>query len=418
MYGHYEILDQIGRGSFATVHRAIFLETGEICAVKRMHSPTSELRGLMNEIAILNGSKCKNIVRFLTSDCDGKEVLIFMEYCVGGSVKDVMRRLNITLNVEQITVIVRDVLNGLDYLHSGNNIHRDVKAANILLNEDGIAKLGDFGVSEPLDTSPKVQENTRKTIIGTLLWLPPEVLNQNCNESTLKSIDIWSLGITIIEMADGEPPYNSLQQEAATHEIANMDRPPSSFKDPTKWPQDLLDFVSSCLMKDAARRKSACELLNHDLIKTRCLSNDSIKSLVAESSSSSNSKNQSENYLFEKSKVLKREIACLEQIYQNRRLKCIRVDRMTDSYLAVEREFSELETGSRERNKRIVSMMNQVRAMKEKIQGLQREKSELNSRLIEKRARKSELDNELAKIREKLEDESKRKSKLKALESS
>jgi len=386
------------------------MQTGEICAIKKIPSTNSELVDLITEIGIISECKCKNIVRFLSSEWSGKEVLIAMEYCAGGSVKDVMRQLSITLTTEQITVIVRDVLNGLAYLHSSNKIHRDVKAANILLNEDGVAKLGDFGVSEPLDTNTSTR---KRSIIGTLLWLPPEVINQDPNYST--AIDIWSLGITIIEMGDGEPPYNHLEQSAALREIANIDKPSATFKDQTKWPRDLLDFLNLCLSKDATKRKSARELLNHDLIRTKCPSNDLIKKLVAEASS--NIRNQSETSLYKKYKALKKESSCLEMIYQNRRMKCIRVDRMTDSLKAVEKEFNELESSGGQRNSRITYFLQQLESMREEIQKLQREKSELNSRLVEKRSRKLQLDNDLKKIRKKLEDESIRRAKLKNLES-
>lgn len=410
LYSPYEILDQIGRGSYASVHKAIVMQTGEICAIKKIQSTNSELPDLITEIGIISECKCKNIVRFLDSKWTGEEVLIVMEYCAGGSVKDVMRQLNRTMTVEQITVIVRDVLVGLDYLHSSNKIHRDVKAANILLNEEGIAKLGDFGVSEPLDTNSATR---KRPITGTLLWLPPEVINQDPNYST--AIDIWSLGITVVEMGDGEPPFNNLDSKTALGEIANMEKPAASFKDQSKWPQDLIHFVSLCLEKDASKRKNARELLAHDLINTKCPSNDVIKSLVAEASS--NIKNQSEASLYKKYKALKKESSCLEIIYQNRRMKCIRVDRMTDLHRAVEKEFNELENSSRQRNLRINDSLSQLESMKEEIQKLQREKSELISHLDEKRNRKLDLDNELKKIRQKLEDESIRRNKLRALES-
>ena len=405
----YQILDQIGRGSYASVHKAIVTQTGEICAIKKIPSATTELYDLIKEIGIISKCKCDNIVRFMANDWSGKELLIVMEYCAGGSVKDVMRKLNITMTEEQMIVIVRDVLKGLDYLHSRNKIHRDIKAANILLSEDGLAKIGDFGVSEAIDSN----SSRKRSIIGTLLWLPPEVINQDPNYGT--PIDIWSLGITIVEMGDGEPPFNNLEQNAALQEIRNVDKPAASFKDSSKWSQDLVELVGWCLDKDASKRKGARDLLNCNLIKTRCPSNEVIKSLVAEASS--NITNQSETSLYTKFKALKKESSCLETIYHTRRMKCIRVDGMTNQHGEVQQEFNELDNNSRQRNLRINDLSTKLESMKEEIQKLQREKSELCSRLSEKESRQSELDKELKKIREKLQSELLSRSKLHTLES-
>ena len=409
LYSPYEILYQIGRGSSASVHKAIIMQTGEICAIKKISSTNSALYDLITEIGIISNCDCKNIVKFLASEWSGKEVLIVMEYCAGGSVKDIMRRLNITMTVEQMTVIIRDVLNGLDYLHSRNKIHRDIKAANILLNEDGTAKLGDFGISEPLDSN---SANGKVPFTGTVLWMPPEVINQDPNYGT--AIDIWSLGITILEMGDGEPPFNNLQQSVAMQEIRNMEKPAASFKDNSKWPQDLVEFVSLCLEKDSSRRKSACELLSCDLIKAKCPSNEEIKKLVVEVSS--NLRKQSEKSLYDKYKALKKESSCLETIYQRRKMKCIRVDQMTDLHRVVESKFTELELDSRQRNMRINDLRNVLESLKEDIQRLQCEKSELSSRLAEKESRYQELDKELKKVYEKLHNESVIRQKLYRLE--
>ena len=251
----YEILAQIGRGSYASVYKAINRQTGAICAIKKISSNTSDVCNLVSEIGIITECRSKNIVSHLESKVSKKEVLIVMEYCCGGSVKDAMRQLGRRMNVDQITVILRDILNGLVYLHSNNKIHRDVKAANILLSEEGIAKLGDFGVSEPCNDASR----RKPSIIGTLLWLPPEVINQDPNYSF--AIDIWSLGITIIEMGDGQPPFSDMERSAALKEIASMEKLSPNFKIPSEWPQNLVEFVSLCLVKDADKRKSAHELL-------------------------------------------------------------------------------------------------------------------------------------------------------------
>lgn len=401
----YEILSQIGRGSYASVHKAINRHTGEICAIKRIPKD-SDIQNLISEIGILSKCKSKNIVRFMAADSTSNkhEVLIVMEYCCGGSVKDAMRQLGRTMNVEQITVILRDVLNGLEYLHANKQIHRDVKAANILLNEDGIAKLGDFGVSEMLETSAK-----KPSIIGTLLWLPPEVINKDQNYST--AIDLWSLGVTVIEMADGQPPFSELTQSAALDEIKNLDKPASTFKDPSKWPQNLVDFVGLCLEKDASKRKCAHELLKCDLIR-EAPSNDVIKRLVAEVCTSTT--NQTEVGLFSRYKSLLKENIRLCSIYEERRIK---VHETTVSHTALLKEFQDLVEGSKLRNKQINKIGSELERLTSEIQKLEREETAQSSCLNASRDRKKSLLEHLNVIKQKRNDEAQRRSKLEALES-
>uniref|UniRef100_A0A6G1S9I5 non-specific serine/threonine protein kinase n=1 Tax=Aceria tosichella TaxID=561515 RepID=A0A6G1S9I5_9ACAR len=406
IYETYELLEQIGRGSYASVHKAINKQTGEICAIKKIPSMMSELNDLVTEIGIISNCKCKNIVRFLAGDCSNKEVLIVMEYCCGGSVKDAMRQLNRTMNDEQITVILRDVLCGLDYLHSHNKIHRDVKAANILLNEKGIAKLGDFGVSEPSDPT-----NRKSSIVGTPLWVPPEVLN---HEDYSFAIDIWSLGITIIEMGDGQPPYSDLEHNAALKEIKNYEKPPASFRDSSKWPANLVDFVATCLEKDASKRKSARELLTYEIF-TRVTSNESIKRLVAEVCSST--ANLTETKLYSKYNSALIEGIWLHNIYQGRKKKVIKVDQMIDSFHKFEREFEEILKGIKKHDDQIIDAKTQLKLIKEESQALERDKNELEATLELLKNRKSELCNQLDKIDKHNDDIERRMMKLKSLES-
>lgn len=411
----YEILYQIGRGSYASVHKAINCQTGQICAIKKI-PVTSELNNLINEIGIMSDCKCKNIVRFLASACSDREVSIVMEYCCGGSVKDVMGRLELTLTSEQIVVILKDVLNGLDYLHSKNKIHRDVKAANILLNEDGVAKLGDFGVSESLDTMAK-----KRTMIGTLLWLPPEVINQVVIDPNYSSvIDIWSLGITVIEMAEGQPPYNERDQRAALKEIGNLNIPAPTFKDLTIWPQDLINFLALCLNKNARLRKSAKDLLNHELIKN-APSNECIRSLVSRVSSNG-FRSREEKNLYYDSKCLLKETVILFNIYQERRMKVIRVDSMADSLKNVERDFGSIQNELLVRDAKVNEIMNQSKQLDNDILKLERETNGLRTTLESQKERKQKILNQLDNIKEKQrwfeKLELQRRSKLQALEGS
>jgi len=126
-----------------------------------------------------------------------------MEYCSAGSVADLIRFTKKTLNEVQIASVCSAVLRGLDYLHDNKKIHRDIKAGNILLDHKGVAKLADFGVSAQLSHTMSKKDS----VIGTPYWMSPEVISRSCYN---KKTDIWSLGITAIEMAEAEPPYSNI----------------------------------------------------------------------------------------------------------------------------------------------------------------------------------------------------------------
>jgi serine/threonine kinase 3 len=182
-----------------------------------------------------------------------------MEYCGGGSVSDIMRLRKQTLKENEIATILKDTLEGLVYLHQRRKIHRDIKAGNILLNSEGHAKLADFGVAGQLtDTMAK-----RNTVIGTPFWMAPEVI-QEIGYDCLA--DIWSLGITALEMAEGSPPYGNIHPMRAIFMIPSQ--PPPTFKKPDSWSLHLIDFVSKCLVKNPTRRATAAELLQHEFISS------------------------------------------------------------------------------------------------------------------------------------------------------
>lgn len=159
---------------------------------------------------------------------------------------------------QHIAAVCCAILKGLNYLHSKRKIHRDVKAGNVLLTEDGDVKLADFGVSAQLNNTI----SRRQTVIGTPYWMAPEVIQETSYDG---KADVWSLGITAIEIAEGKPPLSGIHPMRAIFMIPN--KPPPTLSDTEKWSPEFNDFIAQCLIKDSNQRPSAKDLLKHPFIK-------------------------------------------------------------------------------------------------------------------------------------------------------
>ncbi|XP_057309628.1 serine/threonine-protein kinase 3/4-like [Hydractinia symbiolongicarpus] len=254
----FDLLAKLGEGAYGCVFKAMHKESGEVLAIKQVPVDT-DLQEIIKEISIMQQCDSPYVVKYFGSYFKNTDLWIVMEYCGAGSVSDCMRLRNKTLTEDEIACICRDTLKGLEYLHLRRKIHRDVKAGNILLNTEGHAKLADFGVAGQLtDTMAK-----RNTVIGTPFWMAPEVIQEigyDCKA------DIWSLGITTLEMAEGKPPHADIHPMRAIFMIPT--KPPPTFKNPDKWSKDMQDFVSTCLVKNPEERMSATLLLQHPFIKS------------------------------------------------------------------------------------------------------------------------------------------------------
>ncbi|XP_071350292.1 serine/threonine-protein kinase 4-like [Trachinotus anak] len=254
----FDVLEKLGEGSYGCVFKANYKETGEIVAIKQV-PVESDLQEIIKEISIMQQCNSPHVVRYYGSYFKNSDLWIVMEYCGAGSVSDIIRIRNTTLTEEEIASILQSTLKGLEYLHFMRKIHRDIKAGNILLNTEGQAKLADFGVAGQLtDTMAK-----RNTVIGTPFWMAPEVIQEigyNC------VADIWSLGITAIEMAEGKPPYADIHPMRAIFMIPT--NPPPTFRNPNLWSSEFQDFVSQCLVKNPENRATATQLLQHPFIKS------------------------------------------------------------------------------------------------------------------------------------------------------
>uniref|UniRef100_A0A8D2ZX51 non-specific serine/threonine protein kinase n=1 Tax=Scophthalmus maximus TaxID=52904 RepID=A0A8D2ZX51_SCOMX len=274
----WEIVGELGDGAFGKVYKARNKETDALAAAKVIETKCEEeLEDYIVEIDILAKCDHRYIVKLLDAFYHDNKLWIMIEFCPGGAVDATMLELDRGLTEPQIKVVCRQMLEALVYLHSMKIIHRDLKAGNILLMLDGDIKLADFGVSAK---NTKTLQR-RDSFIGTPYWMAPEVVM--CE--TMKDApydykaDTWSLGITLIELAQIEPPHHELNPMRVLLKIAKSE--PPTLEQPHKWSQEFKDFLRKALDKNPETRPTAAQLMEHPFVRS-VTSNRPLRELVAE----------------------------------------------------------------------------------------------------------------------------------------
>ncbi|XP_018927971.2 STE20-like serine/threonine-protein kinase isoform X3 [Cyprinus carpio] len=274
----WEIVGELGDGAFGKVYKAQNKQTGILAAAKVIDTKTEEeLEDYMVEIEILASCDHQYIVKLLDAFYYESKLWILIEFCAGGAVDAVMLELERPLTEPQIRVVCKQTLEALTYLHENKTIHRDLKAGNILLTSDGDVKLADFGVSAK---NTKTLQR-RDSFIGTPYWMAPEVVM--CETSKDRpydyKADIWSLGVTLIELAQIEPPNHEMNPMRVLLKIAKSEPPTLAI--PSRWSSEFSDFLRKALDKNVDNRWNALQLLQHPFV-SNVMDNKPLRELIAE----------------------------------------------------------------------------------------------------------------------------------------
>ncbi|EKX49238.1 hypothetical protein GUITHDRAFT_85702 [Guillardia theta CCMP2712] len=256
----------IGEGAYAQVYQGINADSGELMAVKQIFfsevsfqdnkkKRTEAIRALQREIDVMKMLQHDNIVKYLGTETDEGRLNIFLEYVSGGSIASLIANFG-ALDEPVVRKYTRQILIGLEFLHSKGVVHCDIKGGNILVTEDGIIKLADFNSSKYLDSITGGGSNPLKSLLGTPQFMAPEVIRQTGHG---KKADIWSVGCTVIQMLTGAPPWDEISNKVTLmfHIATAPNGPPL----PDDLQEDARDFLGKTFKLDARERPHCAELL-------------------------------------------------------------------------------------------------------------------------------------------------------------
>eukprot|EP00049_Salpingoeca_infusionum_P009934 m.168871 g.168871 ORF g.168871 m.168871 type:complete len:340 (-) comp14488_c1_seq3:667-1686(-) len=256
----WQIQQDLGSGSYGKVHKVRNRVSGDEAAAKvaAIHSK-EQLVDFQTEIDILTQCRHANITNFVDAYYHSNDLWIIIEVCDGGAISDHLDTLKAGFPEYVIAHITYQMLMGLRFLHANGIIHRDINNSNTLLTKDGSVKLADFGVS----ALNKSDGDRRSTFVGSPHWMAPEVVKcENTPSSSYDSLaDVWSLGITLIEMAEYRPPYHDMHPMKVLFKIMNS--PPPTLQEQSTWSPMFHAFLALALTKDASKRTTAARLLSH-----------------------------------------------------------------------------------------------------------------------------------------------------------
>ena len=269
----------IGTGSFGSVVFGLNKDTGEVMAVKQVpvydiaESNTLErIKALEVEIEILSRLQHKNIVRYIGSSCEDEYFNIFLEYEGGGSIAKLIARYGM-FKENLVRRYSKQILEGLEYLHAHNVLHRDIKGANVLVDSNGVCRLADFGGATKIYNTANTESGLYSSLKGTPHWMAPEVIRQTGHG---RQADIWSFGCTVIEMATGRPPWAEQKNLFAALYIIGQALKLPTF--PVDFSEEGKDFLNLIFKRNPNERANVRVLLNHPFITRSLGSQKKIKS--------------------------------------------------------------------------------------------------------------------------------------------